>query len=100
VQVPAPVLRPTGLQGLVHLGVRPTSFVVLGREDDPHVLADDLVFPEAQDPLGTGVPGRDAALAVGREDGVVPGALDHEAVDFVAQEERGGCGLHRVVAHP
>ena len=42
---------------------------VLGREDDAEVLAEDLGLAVAEHLLGPGVPARDDALGVEREDG-------------------------------
>src|SRR5262249_24646451 len=53
------------------------AHVLLGVEAR-EVLADDLVGAPALDALGADVPGRDAAVGVEHEDGVVEDALDEE----------------------
>src|SRR5690606_29194052 len=59
--VPALVYGAPFCQGGFDLAVRGALRPVLWREDDPAVLADDLVVLIAQEPTGAGVPAGDDA---------------------------------------
>jgi hypothetical protein len=55
---------------------RNSGLLVLRREDDREVLAEDFGLGVAEDFLGLPVPACDVALRVEREDRVVPDVLD------------------------
>ena len=68
-QVPAFIEGPAFGRRGPHLLVRLVGLEVLGREDDPEVLAEDFGLAVAEHLLGPGVPARNDALGVEREDG-------------------------------
>ena len=67
----------------IQVALRHAAFDVASGIEAGEVLADDLFRAVALDPLGPGVPARDAAARVEHDDGAVGDALDHQPEAFL-----------------
>jgi hypothetical protein len=85
--VPAHVGGAAVARGGRQLQLRHAGRAVFGREEDHGGTAEDLLFRVAQNALGAGVPTGDAALQIGREDRVVPDALDQQSILRLARAQ-------------
>ena len=77
---PAFVLETPRIRGGAQLELGEPPGDQLARVEDREVLPDDLGGGIALDALGAGVPAQDVPVGVQREDGVVPDALDQQAI--------------------
>ena len=79
--VPALVVAHPGLQRQRHLHLRATGGDILGREDAVDGLAQHLRLGPAEHAARALIPGGDAGVPVGCDDGEVGGAVDDPPVD-------------------
>src|SRR5690349_19158519 len=84
---PALDLEAADARGFLDLAVGPAGGDRFGRVEDREVLADDVVGGISLDALRAGVPGRDAAVGIEQEDGVVLHALDQHAEALFARAQ-------------
>src|SRR5579872_4702030 len=81
--------EPSFLSSHLQFPVRPPALARFGGIKHGKMLADDLVSLVALDPLRSLVPGRDPAILVQQEDGIISYATHQQTEDFVALSQTG-----------